>query len=143
MYSYITMQNLDKYIDELQKLGLIVMLKKDNLTIFTTRFTKKKFIVGTITCPYCKEKIELSIVKRPAIGRYVVEQDVSAFKNHMELKHKEEFERAWIKLSREPYQQGSWHIVRRYVCRKCNYKSRRYTDVLIHIITRHRFLISS
>jgi len=141
MNTYIRLQNLEEHLNELERLGLIEVFKNKSLTIFTTRFTGKRFIVGNVKCPYCGEELEVFIVKRPAIGRYTVEQDVSHFKSHMDLKHKEEFERAWIRLVREPYQQGSWHIVKRYVCQKCGFKSRRYTDVLVHIITKHKFAL--
>ncbi|RLF25956.1 MAG: hypothetical protein DRM97_00165 [Thermoprotei archaeon] len=63
----------------------------------------------------------------------------SDFKNHMELRHGEDFRREWIKEVREPYQPGSWHRVKRYVCLRCGFKSRRYADVLIHIVVEHGF----
>ena len=135
----ITIENLDAMLPELRRLGLTLLERRDELAVFSHGRTGRKFIIGRIECPYCGERLELFVVRQPAIGHYTVEQFDSDFINHMHLKHGDRFTKEWIRVIREPYQPGSWHIVKRYVCQRCGFKTRRYADALAHIILVHRF----
>jgi len=139
-YAKITLDNYTQYRDMLDFLKVRVVRKlTDNLLLLSQTTTKKKFLLGKIKCPYCSDEIELPIIFQLTPGGPSFEQFISDFINHMD-KH-EQFEKEWLYRSKQPYQQGSWHRVKYFVCRKCDYKSRRLTDVLIHIITKHKFAL--
>ena len=137
----ITLNDVEKFKDKLELLKVKPIMKiNDNLWILSQSTTKRKFILGTIKCPYCDKEITLSLILQYTPGGPSIEQFLSDFINHMDNEH-ENFFKEWIYRSKQPYQQGSWHYVKYYVCRKCNYKSRRLADTLIHIITNHQFSI--
>lgn len=132
--------DIEKYRDRLSLLKVKTLSKIGNVLLLSHTITKRKLIVGEIKCPYCGEMLKLPIILQETPSGPSVEQSISKFMNHMDKNHPEFF-KEWIYRSKQPYQQGSWHIVQYYVCRKCNYKSRRLTDVLIHLITKHKFKV--
>jgi len=134
----VNLSNLDKYKDRLSLLKIRTLNKFENLVLLSHITTKRKLIVGEIKCPYCGESLELSIMLQETPRGPSVEQSISKFIDHMDKKHPEFF-KEWMYRSKQPYQQGSWHMVMYYVCRKCGYKSRRLTDVLVHLIVKHKF----
>jgi len=131
---------LEKYKDQLSLLKVRPLSRIGNLLLLSHTITKRKLVVGEIKCPYCGEKLELPIILQETPSGPSVEQSVSKFIDHMDKRHPEFFNE-WMYRSKQPYQQGSWHMVKYYVCRKCNYRSRRLTDVLIHLITKHKFKV--
>jgi len=134
----VKLDDLEKYKDRLRLLKVRPLNRFGDLVLLTHTITKRRLLVGRVKCPYCNEALELSIVLQSTPRGPSVEQFVSKFINHMDERHPEFF-REWMYRSKQPYQQGSWHMVKYYVCRKCNYKSRRLTDVLVHLIVRHKF----
>ena len=133
----ITLENLEENMERLKQFGLQVADRVRGLIILKHKVTGRKFIVGRIRCPYCGKEFPLYIKERYWPTGVSYEQFDSEFKNHIDHEHKEEFSREWIRCIKEPYQQGSWHKVKRYVCVKCGFKSRRYADTLIHVIKVH------
>lgn len=129
-----------RYRDRLEALKVKELARVGDLLVLTQTTTGRRLLLGRVKCPYCGRELELSITIQQTPGGPSVEQFISDFINHMDNEHPEFF-KEWVARSDQPYQQGSWHTCRFYVCRKCGYKSRRLTDALAHAILKHKLRV--
>ena len=47
----------------------------------------------------------------------------------------------WFYERIESYSRNSFHRRKYFVCAKCNFKTPRYVDILLHLMTVHNFLV--
>mgnify|MGYP000064703520 CR=1 FL=1 len=136
----ITYENLPSMMELLRNLNVRPIRTIGSVTILTTVGTPERrlYVIGKVKCPYCREHIDLYVVKHDTVSGPRIVQCDGEFKTHMETKHPE-FSKEWIACRVESYSRSSFHKVTRYYCQRCGYRSRRYADTLIHIIQEHGF----
>ncbi len=108
-----------------------------NVEVIASKTDGRKFLVGTVTCPFTGKKFELKVQAQLDQVRPGLIQYDSGLLEHM---RKIEQYREWIYERVEPYSRNSFHKRKYFVCRKCGFKTTRYIDALLHLVQVHRFL---
>jgi len=109
-----------------------------DLEIYNSRADGRRFVKGVVTCPWTGKKFTFDI--RPQLDQVrpgLVQYD-SGFLEHM---RKVSQYQEWMYERIESYSRNSFHRRKYFVCAKCNFKSPRYIDTLLHLITLHGFLV--
>ncbi|NPA23753.1 MAG: hypothetical protein GXO23_05630 [Crenarchaeota archaeon] len=109
-----------------------------NVEVLSSRTDNRKFLVGTITCPFTGKKFELKITPQLDQVKPGIVQHDSGLLEH--IRRTQQY-REWIYERVEPYSRNSFHKRRYFVCRRCGFKTTRYIDALLHLAQVHRFLI--
>ncbi len=109
-----------------------------DLEILNSRVDGRRFLRGVITCPWTGRKFNFDVKPQLDQVRPGLIQYDSGFLEH--VRRVSQY-RDWIYERVESYSRNSFHTRKYFVCAKCNFKSVRYIDALLHLMTLHGFLV--
>ena len=110
-----------------------------DIEILGVKGSDKRFIRGVIKCPFTGKEFKFDVTPHTDQVKLGFVQHESGFSTHI-LNVKEYSE--WIIKRIEPYSRNSFHKRRVFACRKCDFKTTNFIEMLIHLITIHNFLVS-
>ena len=109
-----------------------------NIDVYTSKIDGRKFIQGVIKCPFTNKEFTFTLVPQLDQIKLGIIQCDGGFLEHCRKidKYKE-----WFYERIDSYSRNSFHKRKYFVCTKCQFKTNRYIDILIHLITTHKFLV--
>ncbi len=109
-----------------------------SLEVLSHKADGRKFLRGTVTCPYTGKQFKFDIVAQlDQVKPGVVQYDGGFLEHARKVQQYAE----WFYERIEPYSRNSFHRRKYFVCRKCDFKTTRYVDILLHLMQIHGFLV--